>query len=150
MGNDVGMGTIVVGVDGSAPSKAALNWAVQEAKLRGSDLHIVVSWDFPVVATAEPMIMPTPDTDALVDNAKTIAAAMIATEHLEGSGVPYTVETPEGRPGEELVTAAKDAELLVVGSYGSGPLKELLLGSVSSYCAHHAACPVVLVRTPEK
>ncbi|MCU1368439.1 MAG: uncharacterized protein JWN39_4078, partial [Ilumatobacteraceae bacterium] len=41
------------------------------------------------------------------------------------------------------------ADLLVVGSHGSGVLKELILGSVSNYCAHHSTCPVVLVRSPD-
>ena len=140
------MGMIVVGVDGTEPSREALRWAVQEAKLRKTDLHIVVSWDYPVVATAEPVMLPTPDTDALIANATSIADAMLVEEKITESGVAYTVETPEGRPGEALVERSKGAELLVVGSYGSGALKELILGSVSNYCSHHAKCPLVLIR----
>ena len=142
------MNKIVVGIDSSKPSAAALNWAVQEAKLRGAILDIVVTWDYPVIATAEPMLVPTPDRDALVHSAESTAHLMIADAHLDDAGINYTIHTPEGRPGEELVTIAADADLLVVGSHGSGPLKELILGSVSSYCTHHSTCPVVLVRTP--
>lgn len=143
------MNKIVVGIDSSKPSAAALDWAVQEAKLRGSTLEIVVTWDYPIIATAEPMLVPTPDRDALVRSAESTAHRMITDAHLDQSGIAYTIHTPEGRPGEELVSLAADADLLVVGSHGSGPLKELILGSVSSYCTHHSTCPVVLVRTPD-
>ncbi|HEY4332921.1 MAG TPA: universal stress protein [Ilumatobacteraceae bacterium] len=143
------MGKIVVGVDGSAPSSAALDWAIAEAKLRGSTLDIVVSWDYPVMATAEPIIVPLADRETLVSTATAVAETMLNHAGLKESGVAYEVFTPEGRAGDELVHMSGDAELLVVGSYGSGVLKELIMGSVSSYCVHHSVCPVVLVRTPE-
>ena len=143
------MSRIVVGIDESAPSKAALRWAIEEATLRKADLHVVVTWNHPVVAAAEPIIVPMPDTETLVATAKTTADHLISESGLAESGLVYKVLTPEGRAGEELVTCAKDADLLVVGSHGSGALKELLLGSVSNYVAHHSRCPVVLVRTPD-
>lgn len=143
------MGTIVVGVDSTKPSAAALQWAIVEAKLRNCTLDIVVSWDYPVMATTEPLIVPQPDRDTLVHSAEMTATRMLADAHLDESGVAYTVHTPEGRPGEELVALAIDADLLVVGSHGSSAFKELILGSVSSYCAHHSACPVVLVKAPD-
>jgi nucleotide-binding universal stress UspA family protein len=55
----------------------------------------------------------------------------------------------EGQPAEVLVAESKDAELLVVGSRGLGGFRGLLLGSVGQQCAHHAACPVVIVPHPE-
>ncbi|MCU1387777.1 MAG: UspA domain protein [Ilumatobacteraceae bacterium] len=145
----VAMHRIVVGVDSTKPSAAALEWALAEAKLRGATLDIVVSWDFPVLATTEPVMIPQPDRDTLVHSATLTATHMLAEAHLDDSGVAYTVHTPEGRPGEELVAIAAGADLLVVGSHGSGVLKELILGSVSNYCAHHSTCPVVLVRSPD-
>lgn len=142
------MGRIVVGVDGSAPSRAALDWAIEEAKLRSSKLDVVVSWNHPVMAAAEPIIVPMPDTEALVQSAKSTALEMANHCGLVNSGLDYEIRTPEGRPGEELVHCADGADLLVVGSYGSSALKELIVGSVSNYCAHHSTCPVVLVRHP--
>ena len=51
------------------------------------------------------------------------------------------------RPAAELITASCDADLLVVGSRGGGgPVREFVMGSVSSKVAHHAACPVVVIR----
>ncbi|MEO7398513.1 MAG: universal stress protein [Ilumatobacteraceae bacterium] len=141
------MAKIVVGVDGSQPSSSALKWAIAEAKLRCADLDIVVSWDYPVMTTSEPIFIPTPDRSVFESGAERTAEQMIADSGLAESGVVYHVITPEGRPGETLVDRAAGADLLVVGSHGSGIIKELFLGSVSNYCAHHSPCPVVLVRT---
>ncbi|MCU1396431.1 MAG: universal stress protein [Ilumatobacteraceae bacterium] len=143
------MGKIVVGVDSTKPSEAALAWAVAEAKLRQSTLDIVVTWDYPVMATTEPLMVPQPDRDTLVHSAEVTAEHMLANAKLDEAGIAYTIHTPEGRPGEELVALASDADLLVVGTHGNGAFKELIMGSVSSYCAHHSTCPVVLVRAPE-
>jgi nucleotide-binding universal stress UspA family protein len=63
-------------------------------------------------------------------------------------GVPVTSELVQGQPADVLCEAAKDADLLVVGSRGLGGFRGLLLGSVSQQCAHHAPCPVVI--TPPK
>ncbi len=61
------------------------------------------------------------------------------------NGVPITSIAREGQAAEVLVTEAKGAELLVVGSRGLGGFRGLLLGSVSQQCAHHASCPVLIV-----
>ncbi len=143
------MSKIVVGIDNTEPSAAALDWAIAEAKLRDSVLDVVVSWDYPVMASTEPMMAPLPDRGVLVENAARLAQKVADHAGLTQAGIRFTIHTPEGRPGEELVALAADADLLVVGSHGSGAFKELILGSVSSYCAHHSTCPVVLVRTPE-
>jgi nucleotide-binding universal stress UspA family protein len=57
-----------------------------------------------------------------------------------------TVNVITGDPAEELVKASYDADMLVVGSRGRGSFAQLLMGSVSSKVAHHAACPVVIIR----
>lgn len=140
------MGKIVVGVDGSEGSSHALKWAADEAKLRGSSLQIVYSWQYPLYVTSEPIYMPPPDKELIIQGALATAEKMVDEVGIKAAGVSYTIETPQGRPGPEMVRLAEDAELLVVGSRGAGSVRELLLGSVSNYCAHHGACPVVLVR----
>jgi nucleotide-binding universal stress UspA family protein len=52
----------------------------------------------------------------------------------------------EGHPAPTLVEASHEADLLVVGCKGYGEFAGMLLGSVSEYCAHHARCPVVIIR----
>jgi nucleotide-binding universal stress UspA family protein len=143
------MGKIVVGVDGSEGAGDALTWAANEAKLRGSSLLIVYSWQYPLYVTSEPIYMPPPDKDLIVEGALSTAQKMVDDAGIAGMGISYSVETPQGRPGPEMVRLAEDAELLVVGSRGAGSVRELLLGSVSNYCAHHSNCPVVLVRPTE-
>ncbi len=140
------MGKIVVGIDGSEGSAAALKWAANEAKLRGSSLQIVYSWQYPLYVTSEPIYMPPPDKELIIEGATSTAQKMVDDALLTEAGVNYTIETPQGRPGPEMVRLAEDADLMVVGSRGAGSVRELLLGSVSHYCAHHSPCPVVLVR----
>jgi nucleotide-binding universal stress UspA family protein len=66
-----------------------------------------------------------------------------------GETVPDVLVSVEtGDAAEELVRASSDAEMLVVGSRGSGGFAKLLMGSVSSQVTHHAACPVVVVPGP--
>jgi nucleotide-binding universal stress UspA family protein len=125
---------IVVGVDGSVPSKAALRWAVEEARLRGARVRAVHAW------WIYPMFEPGADP--------TEAVRAFVTEALDGQ---TDVEvTPVAVQGEQasvaLVDAAEDADLLVVGARGAGGFVGLLLGSVSQQCTHHAPCPVVIVR----
>ena len=137
------MARIVVGVDGSEASKAALRWAVEEARLRGATLRVVYAWSIPLVlvpgaAVAESDVAPVQaDAEQMVDRLVQEVAADGVT--VEGAAV-------EGVPASVLVEAAEGADLLVVGSRGHGGFAGLLLGSVSQQCAHHAPCPVVIVR----
>ena len=71
----------------------------------------------------------------------------LTSEATEGQpGLQVVGVSVEGAPAEELITAAGEADLLVVGSRGEGGFKGLLLGSVSHQCALHARCPIVIVR----
>jgi nucleotide-binding universal stress UspA family protein len=131
---------VVVGVDGSADSDVGLRWAERYAKATGARLQLVTSWESPLgygTAYSMPDIHP-------AKTAHTVAEKAAAQLTLPAEQVSVNVLTGSAR--EVLVEASKDADLLVVGSHGHSAVGGLLLGSVSGYCTHHAAVPVVVVR----
>ena len=72
--------------------------------------------------------------------------AVISEEVAPDEGRRVTARVIYGHPAEVLLDAAADADLLIVGSRGHGAFAEALLGSVGQYCAHHAHCPVLIMR----
>ncbi len=144
--------TIVVGVDGSKESLEALRWSVEESRLRRTPVRAVYVWTYPAAATwTDPFVVAPPaerveiDPEELRRESETRLAALVA--EVGSAGAEVEQEVIEGHPAEELVRAAKDAGLLVVGSRGHGGFSGLLLGSVSQACVHHAHCPVVVFRS---
>jgi len=133
---------IVVGSDGSAASLAALDWALEEARLRSGRVHLVSAWHYPVIGDAAGRA---PDRDAFGDHAR--QAHDEALRHSADAGVDVTGEVTEGHPADVLLRAAHGADLLVVGSRGHGGFTGMLLGSVSNHAVHHAPCPVLVVRS---
>jgi nucleotide-binding universal stress UspA family protein len=142
------MNTIVVGVDGSESSKEALRWALAEARMRGSRVLAVHAWSLPAVAAYAYMPSEAFDLELLRTSAEERLEAIVAETRDAGAGVEVEQLAVNGLPSKILVEAAEDAEMLVVGSRGHGGFTGLLLGSVSQQCAHHAQCPVVIVRGP--
>lgn len=138
---------IVVGVDGSEHSDRALAWAIEEAKLRGGRLQVVSVWHVPAFVLGAPGFAPV--TDTAVDGAfKEVAeeSATAALRAAQEADVDVEMDVEQGQTVDRLLEAAEDADLLVVGSRGHGGFAGLLLGSVSAQCAHHATCPLVIVR----
>ena len=139
-----GSGRIVVGIDGSDNSKQALRWAAKQAGYTGASLDIVAAWEFPT----------TYGWVALPDNEDYDFAGYAqksldeAAAEVFGGDVPASLSSRvvQGHAAEVLVEASKGAELLVVGSRGYGGFADALLGSVSTYCVHHAHGPVTVVR----
>ncbi|MCO5991549.1 universal stress protein [Actinoallomurus spadix] len=140
MVNETGNGRIVVGVDGSEPSKRALAWAIGQARLTGGSVAAVTSWHLPVAYGW----VPPADIDWEGEAAKALTEAVQAVAGNEPS-VPIETVVVEGNPAEVLVKASHGAQLLVVGNRGHGGFTGLLLGSVSQQCVHHAHCPVVVI-----
>jgi nucleotide-binding universal stress UspA family protein len=134
---------IVVGVDGSVSSKAALAWATQQAKLTGAVVEAVIAWHSPGTYG-----YPVPAVD--YNDYEKLATEVVADTIAEvaGPGGPAEIrpQVVEGNPAAALLAASAGADLLVVGSRGHGGLVEALLGSVSQHCVHHATCPVVIIR----
>jgi len=137
---------VVVGVDGSKGSSAALRWAADEARLRGATLKVVRAWQVPTFSYGGYLPMP---QQGLEDWAKENSSALeqqLAEVLGEDPGVAVLREVVEAPPALAVVEAAKGAELVVVGSRGHGGFAGLLLGSVSVHVAFHAPCPVTIVR----
>jgi nucleotide-binding universal stress UspA family protein len=133
---------IVVGVDGFEPSKAALRWAIRQAKLTGAAVEAVAAWHVPVSTGW----IPTADVPDYRDDAFAVLAEAIDEMCTIDPDVQVCPRLVEGGAGQVLVDAADGADLLVVGSGGHRGLAEALLGSVGQYCARHASCPVVIMR----
>jgi nucleotide-binding universal stress UspA family protein len=133
---------IVVGVDGFEPSKAALRWAIRQAKLTGAVVEAVTAWHVP----AGTAWVATSDMPDYQDDAVAVLAEAITEMCAVDPDVQVCPRVLEGRAGQVLVDAADGADLLVVGSRGHGGLAEALLGSVGQYCVHNASCPVVIMR----
>ena len=136
---------LVVGVDGSAASVEALRWAARTGGALGLALEAVSSWDFPAsYGLAGGIGGWDPAADAKVEQEGALSTAF---GHEYPAGL--TRRTQQGQPARVLIEAAAGAELLVVGSRGHGGFAGLLLGSVSTQCAAHAPCPVVVVHEAE-
>ncbi len=137
---------VVVGVDGSEASSAALVWAAEEARLRGCTLEVVNAWGLPSLSYTAYL-----PPDAFEDAAATAAAGLeeqIVKVLGTVPGVAVVRTVREGPPTRVILDAARGADLVVVGSRGRGGFSGLLLGSVSAQVAHYAQCPVAIVRSP--
>jgi nucleotide-binding universal stress UspA family protein len=138
-----GQGVIVAGVDGSDNSKDALRWAGRQAELTGATLDAIITWEIPAFSGWAPA-----DAEDLEFPRFAEQALNQAVDEVFGPDHPAWLRTRvvAGHPAQVLVEASADADLLVVGSRGYGGFADALLGSVSTYCVHHAQCPVVVIR----
>ncbi|MFJ9769805.1 universal stress protein [Kitasatospora sp. NPDC101157] len=134
-------GRIVVGVDGSAPARAAVRWAARLAGLTGGPLEAVAVWDFPCLFGENGLVPP-----ALDGFETERRAAEILADTAAACAVPLRRLLRAGPPGPALVAAATGAALLVLGNRGHTTPPDVPLGTVAQYCLHHAPCPVVIVR----
>lgn len=131
---------ILVGVDGSDSSIAALRYAARLAEALHAPLEAMTTWD-----VAGRMNYAMPDVTSPLARARHIADESI---HRAFDGRPpagFSTSTCTGPPAKRLIDESARAGLLVLGSRGHGGFAGLLLGSVSSACAVHAHCPVLIV-----
>jgi nucleotide-binding universal stress UspA family protein len=137
---------VVVGVDGSEPSVAALRWADYLATSSGARTLVVAVWQantgIGLLGQGWSPLPPDWDPEAIV---RTELRHVLEDSY--GPDLPADVESRvvEGNPARVLMDLSKDAQVLVVGSRGHGGFAGLLLGSVSAACAEHAKCPVLVV-----
>ncbi len=133
---------VVVGVDGSGVSDLALGYAFEQASWRGVPLDVVHAW----WTTATSGLTPDIRTDKVTQERLTLSEAMVGWSE-KYPDVKVRESLPMGSAVTTLTEAAKDAELLVVGSRGRGGFRSLLLGSVSQGVLQQATCTVAVVRT---
>lgn len=139
-------GNIVVAVDGSEASAAAVRWAANTAAKRQQPLRLASSYMMPQYLYAEGMVPPQELFDELQASTmeKIVAAREIALEVAPDIRIGHTVA--EGSPIDMLLEMSKEATMIVMGSRGLGGLSGMVLGSVSAAVVSHAQCPVVVVR----
>jgi nucleotide-binding universal stress UspA family protein len=138
---------VVVGVDGSGPSRQVLEWAVKEAGVRNTSLTVLTVWQ---VAgnhwTGHPEAYPADQAQA---EKLRQAAEEAAQKAVDAAGAPgptsVTVRAVSGIAAQELITASADADLVVVGARGGGGFARLMLGSTSNQVVSHSAAPVVVI-----
>jgi nucleotide-binding universal stress UspA family protein len=135
---------VVVGVDGSPHSQAALRWALRNAEKNNGQVTAVFAWQVPF--TSFPGLY---DREALEKASKEFLIDQVSAVAPKPA-VPVLPLVAEGDPAEALLIASEDADLLVLGTRGRSRsrLAGLLLGSVSQLCAAAAHCPVLLVKEP--
>jgi|SRR5690348_6461680 len=140
---------IVVGVDGSHHSQRALIWAMRQAAKEQVPLTVLAVRPAPVRPATGIYwgLRDYPEDSHNPDVARKAIEQIVeqARDEIAETTAQVTVNVVTGDPAEQIITASRDADLVVVGSRGSGGLA-WLLGSVSSKVAHHAACPVVIIR----
>ena len=144
------MSGILVGVDGSGHSQRALEWAAKEAATRNTSLTVLVVHQA-VHGWAGSLRLGGDDAET----EKTAEAAKAETDKvLAGLGdsrpESVTVKAVHGYPAEELINASADADIVVVGSHGTGGWNRPTLGSVASKVAHHANVPILIVPSEQR
>jgi nucleotide-binding universal stress UspA family protein len=131
---------IVVGVDGSAAGQRALRWALAEARRRKESILAVIAWRWDALDSVD-----TISSAAADEAAATLARQIDAVPATERVAVPIIKQVREGRPGDVLTSAARDADLLVIGSHGHSHRLQEVLGSTAEECVRNANCPVVVL-----
>ncbi|MFJ8441281.1 universal stress protein [Kitasatospora griseola] len=136
---------IIAGIDGTEASHDAIDWAADEARLRRVPLRLLHAWLGEMLyAPAGWEVERTRDAGA---EALRAAAERAGARHSE---LEITTDLVDGYARDSLVTASEDADLLVLGTRGSGGFSRLLVGSTSLHVSSHALCPVVMVHPSER
>ena len=144
---------IVVGVDGSSSSRAALRWAVRQAGLTGASVEAITAWQSPTLVglgvTFSEVEAGGGDDGRIRAAAGSVLRAAVAEATAESSGVQVKAQIGEGSAAQLLLVAASGASMVVVGSRGHGGIAGTLLGSVGQTLAQHSPCPVLIIRGVE-
>jgi len=140
------MSGIIVGVDGSGHSQRALEFAMREAAVRQVPLTVITVSEA-VRGYYSSMAVYADDPVRTEDSRKLAQAETdeVLARLDEPRPASVTVTAVHGFPVEELISAGRDADMIVVGSRGAGGFTRLMMGSVADQVAQHAHCPVLIV-----
>ena len=133
---------VVVGFDGSDSASAALDFAFEQAAARQTRLRVIEAWTTPVMHWTGPSV----DAERLTAATQITLEKTVASRQARFPTVEVSSEVVVDQPAHALIEAAKDAQLIVVGSRGHGVLAGTVLGSVSQLVLHHSACSVAVIR----
>jgi nucleotide-binding universal stress UspA family protein len=136
---------VVVGIDGSGSALQALAWALDEGRVRQAKVEVVNAWHPPYLG-AYPFDPGVIDIGAFEQAARDLIEDALSKQDVTGLPVSPEAVIVEDGATAAILSAADGADLVVVGSRGLGGFAEMLLGSVSHQVAHHAHCPVVVIR----
>ena len=141
---------ILVGVDGSEKSIAALKWAAELASTNGAEVEVVTAWQTPFPTFELVAIGLNLDLSEMNDRPEHIAEYRLEKSIVGAYGTANPVgvvgRVEEGYPSLVMVERSKEADLLVLGNRGHSPVIETLLGSVSLHCLTYSHCPVTIVK----
>ena len=146
MGTTNNPGTIVVGVDGSGGSRAALAFACAEAQRRGgATIRAVSVWQYPYIALAPAPLGGAVAPATEMQSASEEALDSVLAEAEIPAGITVERVVREGSAAHVLLEEAEGATMLVVGARGHGGFTGLLLGSVATQCVNHARVPTAVI-----
>ncbi len=134
---------IVVGIDGSPGSRAALRWAHDEAELTGASVTAVIAWAPSAMTVGAGLPPRIPDLTPDIAARDLLSSTVRSVYGTDGGLVEQRVE--HGSPARVLIDLSDEADLVVVGGSGKGGFAGLTLGSVSQQVAQHSHCPVVVL-----
>jgi nucleotide-binding universal stress UspA family protein len=137
---------VVVGVDDTDTSKLVLNAACAEAELRHAPVELLHCYAWPVAPTGATWVTPLYPTEELQEEEQLLLAEASAGARADHPDLDMTLKVVCEPAGPALISASADAALVVVGSRGRGGFVGMLVGSVARNVAHHAECPVMVVR----
>lgn len=149
-GTAVPGGPVVVGVDGSPTSEAALAFAFEEASLRNTSLTAITTVTDFAADSAYTMSRLGIDWGQVEEDERRLLAERLAGWQEKYPDVVVNRIALRDRPARALMRYGAEAQLLVVGSHGHGGFVGMLIGSTSQALVHHAPCPLAIVRPPKR
>jgi nucleotide-binding universal stress UspA family protein len=142
------VGPIVVGVDGSAFSRAALRWAILEGRRWACPVIALMAWHVdPMIARSRPVVTGVPIHPNMSQEGvfRRFLDDTVRTVVRDAGGPAPSLALMSGLAADCLVEASDSARLLVLGSHGHGRFAGMVIGSVADHCVRNAACPVVVI-----